>query len=168
MAAAILNHHTAAQALTGTTASPMAAAAANGASSASSAASDSATISANDFLTLLVTELKNQDPTANTDPNEYINQLVNVNSLEELISINQTLTTALGSSTTAASSRAASAQATGAGAPAQSASPSAAATLPGALNTAATQLAPGNLGIPAANPAAQSVASSLSGRPRVQ
>jgi flagellar basal-body rod modification protein FlgD len=146
----------------------MAAAAANGASSASSAASDSATISANDFLTLLVTELKNQDPTANTDPNEYINQLVNVNSLEELISINQTLTTALGSSTTAASSRAASAQATGAGAPAQSASPSAAATLPGALNTAATQLAPGNLGIPAANPAAQSVASSLSGRPRVQ
>jgi flagellar basal-body rod modification protein FlgD len=56
--------------------------------------SDSATISANDFLTLLVTEMKNQDPTANTDPNEYINQLVNVNSLQQLISINQTLTTA--------------------------------------------------------------------------
>ena len=115
-----------------------------------------------------MTELKNQDPTADTDPNEYINQLVNVNSLEELISINQTLTTALGSSTTAASSRAASAQATGAGAPAQSASSSAATTLPGAINAAATQLSPGNLGIPAANPAAQSVASSLSGRSRVQ
>jgi flagellar basal-body rod modification protein FlgD len=54
--------------------------------------SDSASISANDFLTLLVTEMKNQDPTANTDPNEYINQLVQVNSLEQLISINQTLT----------------------------------------------------------------------------
>ena len=53
--------------------------------------SDSATISSNDFLTLLVTEMKNQDPTANTDPNEYINQLVQVNSLEQLISINQTL-----------------------------------------------------------------------------
>ena len=53
---------------------------------------DAATISANDFLTLLVTEMKNQDPTANTDPNEYINQLVQVNSLEQLISINQTLT----------------------------------------------------------------------------
>jgi flagellar basal-body rod modification protein FlgD len=52
----------------------------------------SSSISANDFLTLLVTEMKNQDPTANTDPNEYINQLVQVNSLEQLISINQTLT----------------------------------------------------------------------------
>jgi flagellar basal-body rod modification protein FlgD len=59
----------------------------------SSSGNDSATISANDFLTLLVTEMKNQDPTANTDPNEYINQLVQVNSLEQLISINQTLTT---------------------------------------------------------------------------
>ncbi len=58
----------------------------------SSSGSDSATISANDFLTLLVTEMKNQDPTANTDPNEYVNQLVQVNSLQQLISINQTLT----------------------------------------------------------------------------
>src|ERR1700690_808432 len=58
-----------------------------------SSGDDSATISANDFLTLLVTEMKNQDPTANTDPNEYINQLVQVNSLQQLISINQTLTT---------------------------------------------------------------------------
>ena len=56
------------------------------------------TISANDFLTLLVTEMKNQDPTANTDPNQYVNQLVQVNSLEQLININQTLSTTLGSS----------------------------------------------------------------------
>ncbi len=39
-----------------------------------SSSSDSDTISANDFLTLLVTEMQNQDPTADTDPNEYINQ----------------------------------------------------------------------------------------------
>lgn len=58
----------------------------------------SATISANDFLTLLVTEMQNQDPTDQTDPNEYINQLVQVNSLEQLIDINQNLTTALGGS----------------------------------------------------------------------
>lgn len=51
----------------------------------------SASIAANDFLTLLVTELKNQDPTATTDPNEYVNQLVQVNSLQQLISINETL-----------------------------------------------------------------------------
>jgi flagellar basal-body rod modification protein FlgD len=46
-------------------------------------------ITANDFLTLLVTELKNQDPTANTDPNAYVDQLVQVNSLQQLIQINQ-------------------------------------------------------------------------------
>jgi flagellar basal-body rod modification protein FlgD len=53
--------------------------------------SNSATITANDFLQLLVTEMQNQDPTSTTDPNEYINQLVQVNSLEQLISINQDL-----------------------------------------------------------------------------
>jgi|HubBroStandDraft_1064217.scaffolds.fasta_scaffold17684_2 hypothetical protein len=67
-------------------------------SSGSGDSGDSATISANDFLTLLVTEMQNQDPTADTDPNEYINQLVQVNSLEQLIDINQTLTTSLGGS----------------------------------------------------------------------
>ena len=112
--------------------------------------------------------MQNQDPTADTDPNEYINQLVNVNSLEQLISINQTLTTDLGSSTADASGSTASAQASGASAEAKSSSSGAATTLPGALSTAAAQLAPGNLGIPAPNAAAQSVAEALSGRPRVQ
>jgi len=65
---------------------------------ASSSTTSSATISANDFLSLLVTELQNQDPTASTDPNEYINQLVQVNSLEQLIAINQDLTPASGGS----------------------------------------------------------------------
>src|SRR5579859_7534031 len=60
------------------------------------ASAQPSTISANDFLTLLVTEMKNQDPTAQTDPNEYINQLVQVNSLEQLIQINQELSTAVG------------------------------------------------------------------------
>jgi len=59
--------------------------------SSSSSDSGSATITANDFLQLLVTEMKNQDPTSNTDPNEYINQLVGVNSLEQLVQINQDL-----------------------------------------------------------------------------
>jgi hypothetical protein len=40
---------------------------------------------------LLVTELQNQDPTADTDPNEYVDQLVQVNSLQQLIQMNQTL-----------------------------------------------------------------------------
>ncbi len=58
---------------------------------ASTPSTSSATVTANDFLQLLVTEMKNQDPTANTDPNEYINQLVQVNSLEQLVQINQDL-----------------------------------------------------------------------------
>jgi flagellar basal-body rod modification protein FlgD len=72
--------------------------------SGSSSSSNSATISANDFLTLLVTEMQNQDPTAATDPDEYINQLVQVNSLEQLIDINQTLSTDLGSTSSSSAS----------------------------------------------------------------
>jgi len=185
--AGILNHHASAvQALTGSAANPMAAAAsgtsgtsatANATSSSSSTTSSASSISSNDFLTLLVTEMQNQDPTADVDPNEYINQLVNVNSLQQLISINQTLSTDLGSTpasvsgaaTTGASTSAVSSL-TGAGASsqAQSASSGATTTLPGALNAAAAKLAPGNLGVPATNPSAQSVAQSLSGRHRTQ
>ncbi len=62
----------------------------NAAAASSSTAGDTgdATITADDFLTLLVTELQNQDPTSDTDPNAYVNQLVDVNSLQQLISIN--------------------------------------------------------------------------------
>lgn len=73
-------------------------------SSATGGASDQngdTTISANDFLALLVAEMKNQDPTADTDPNAYIDQLVQVNSLQQLIQINQDLG---GSSSTSGSS----------------------------------------------------------------
>ncbi len=51
-------------------------------------ATDTSTITSSDFLTLLVSELKNQDPTQPTDPNAYITQLAQVNSLEQLIQIN--------------------------------------------------------------------------------
>ena len=147
-------------------------------SSDGSSSSDSATISANDFLTLLVTEMQNQDPTQATDPNEYINQLVNVNSLEQLININQTLSTAF-ESTTGATGTDPGGAATGAartggavqqalaaigGSPAASMSPSLIAPAPAATaQPAATHIAPGNLGIPNTNPAAQRVAQSLSG-----
>lgn len=61
-------------------------------STTTSTSSDS-TITANDFLTLLVTEMQNQDPTQPTDPNEYIQQMVGVNSLQQLISINEGIST---------------------------------------------------------------------------
>jgi flagellar basal-body rod modification protein FlgD len=63
----------------------------SGNSNTGNSATSTATITANDFLQLLVTELQNQDPTANTDPNEYVDQLVQVNSLQQLIQMNQTM-----------------------------------------------------------------------------
>ncbi len=55
------------------------------------AAADASDITSSDFLTLLVSELQNQDPTQPADPNAYISQLVGVNSLQQLIQINSGL-----------------------------------------------------------------------------
>jgi flagellar basal-body rod modification protein FlgD len=167
-ATGILNHAAAArQVLKG--AAPMSSSTSGTGSSSSASA---ATISANDFLTLLVTEMKNQDPTANTDPNEYINQLVNVNSLEQLISINQTLSTAAGSGSGTTASGGVS-HAVGASANNPRSVPQAAAahgdTAPGAFagilsHGPAARFAPGNLSVPEVNPAAQRVAQALGGK----
>jgi flagellar basal-body rod modification protein FlgD len=186
-AAGIFSHHLAAgQALTGSSAAPTANAASGTSSSGSAdgssdASSDSSTISANDFLTLLVTEMQNQDPTADTDPNEYINQLVQVNSLEQLIDINQNLSTALGGSSTG-SGASPSGQVVGASASANPKNPTAAqhkGTAVSAVQNAGSSLAasgtaeipnsaakraPGNLSVPDAQPAAQRVAHALNGR----
>jgi flagellar basal-body rod modification protein FlgD len=67
------------------------ASAADTSTSSSSSTTDSSTITSSDFLTLLVTEMKNQDPTAPSDPTQYVQQLVGVNSLEQLIDINNDL-----------------------------------------------------------------------------
>jgi flagellar basal-body rod modification protein FlgD len=175
MATAILNHHmAAAQALAGNTAATSTASAATGkttkteaTSSSSSTSSSAASISSSDFLTLLVTELQNQDPTANTDPNEYVNQLVAVNSLEQLININSTLTSDLGSSSSSTSSDATRASATSLAGNSATAEPNALSggrSIPSAIQTATSKLAPGNLSVPDANPAGQTVAQALTGR----
>ena len=162
---------------------------ANGNNSTDSSTSGDATISANDFLTLLVTELQNQDPTADTDPNEYINQLVEVNSLEQLISINQTLSTDLGAPASSASGSAPSQTAGAIASQTQAAVPGNAGVMQTAVHkAAAAPIAPisalpnsagnspgagalrtqGNLGVPGVNPAAQRVAHALDGRTRAQ
>ena len=127
-------------------------------------------ITANDFLTLLVTEMKNQDPTAQTDPNEYINQLVQVNSLEQLIEINQNLSSALGDSNAGAGT-AASASAKPNGAARVTGPTSGVPDLSGSASrigsshaTAIENPIPstsGNLGIPVTATAAQRVAHAL-------
>ena len=149
-------------------------------------ASSTAAISANDFLTLLVTEMQNQDPTASTDPNEYINQLVNVNSLEQLISINQNLSTVLGVSSTSSSSSTATGTGLASSTTAAKVSSSGVtqsvpqkgkvvagiesfaggtnAANPAASHSAANKRVAGNLSVPAAAPASERVAQSLSGR----
>jgi flagellar basal-body rod modification protein FlgD len=188
-AAGIFNHAmTRVDALTGKPAAATDNSTAGTSGSSDNSDTSSATISANDFLTLLVTEMQNQDPTADTDPNEYIDQLVQVNSLEQLIDINQTLSTDLGSTAATANSSASSQTA--------SASPGAAAARAagvGGVTGAATQLrkahaaqsddavgisgaaqspnashTAGNLGVPSANRAAQRVAHALDGRTRAQ
>jgi flagellar basal-body rod modification protein FlgD len=187
--AGILNHQlTAGQALTGAGATPMASTA-TGSSSTDDSSSSSATISANDFLTLLVTEMQNQDPTADTDPSEYINQLVNVNSLEQLIDINQTLSSSLGTSATSSGSGSTSGQVvsspsslTGGSASARvhaaaqhaSAPPAARSTASAATaghpstEAIGARHAPGNLSIPAAGSAANRVAHALDGQSHTQ
>lgn len=179
---------TAGQALSGSSANPLASPATGTSDTSSTSSTDSSMISANDFLTLLVTEMQNQDPTADTDPNEYINQLVNVNSLEQLININQTLTTDLPSPSTSSASSASTQSAAAASNPAGSnaigASAQASAPKGGVLATAQTasssagaagdlsalssalKRAPGNLSVPNALPAGQTVAHALDGRTR--
>jgi flagellar basal-body rod modification protein FlgD len=141
-------------------------------SSSAGSTANASTISANDFLTLLVTEMKNQDPTASTDPNEYINQLVQVNSLEQLIDINQNLSTALGISGSSSQPSSTPQQAEPAKAPLHN-SPivgGAARYTGGASSSAASQAGvsastiPGNLSVPVTSPAAQRVGLALGGR----
>jgi flagellar basal-body rod modification protein FlgD len=84
-------------------AAAVAAPAATGTSTTTSSTSGSSDITSSDFLTLLVAEMQNQDPTQPTDPNTYIQQLVSVNSLQQLISINSELAAATGSTGTSGS-----------------------------------------------------------------
>jgi len=181
-AAGILNQQmTAGQAPTRNAATPMASAT-SGSGGSNDSSGNSATVSANDFLTLLVTEMQNQDPTSNTDPNEYINQLVNVNSLEQLIDINRTLTADSTPSssgtgakpvvapasaanpaalTSAATSPRTAAHVTGSPLSAATSSVASSASVP---HAASAQRMSGNLSAPNASPAARRVGHALAGR----
>jgi flagellar basal-body rod modification protein FlgD len=49
------------------------------------------------FLSLLAQELQNQDPTAPMDSTEMVGQMISLNQLDQLASINQVVTNSLGS-----------------------------------------------------------------------
>ena len=67
-------------------------------SSSVNTAAQSATVNYNQFLQLLVTELQNQDPTAPTDPTQYMSQLASFSSVAQQIQTNSKLDTMLTSS----------------------------------------------------------------------
>ena len=62
--------------------------------SANSAATSAANSAESTFISLLVTELQSQDPTQPMDPTQMVGQMFSMNQLEQLISINQTLSNA--------------------------------------------------------------------------
>jgi flagellar basal-body rod modification protein FlgD len=101
--------------LLGTSAQAPKAAATSSTSGSSSSGSNSTSAASlqQTFLNLLVTELQNQDPTAPVDPTEMVGQLVSLNQLDQLISINSTLGSLVsGGSSTAATANAAQGPAT--------------------------------------------------------
>ena len=62
-------------------------------SSTAAATSSAATLNYDDFLQLMVTELKNQDPTQPTDPTQYLSQLASFSQVEQQLNTNSRLTT---------------------------------------------------------------------------
>ena len=64
-------------------------------SSSSAATAAGAMVDYNSFLTLLVAELKNQDPTNPTDPTQYMSQLASFSAVGQNVQTNQKLDTML-------------------------------------------------------------------------
>ena len=61
---------------------------ANNTASATTAAMTNS-LNPNDFMSLLVAEIQNQDPTQPMDPTTFMSQLVDLNQLEQVTQINQ-------------------------------------------------------------------------------
>jgi flagellar basal-body rod modification protein FlgD len=73
-------------------------AAATTAASAAKTTAASATLNYNEFLQLLMTEMKNQDPTQPMDPAAQLSQLASFSAVEQQVQTNATLTTLLNTS----------------------------------------------------------------------
>lgn len=76
------------------TTNPVTSSAATGAGTNSTASSGGNVDSM--FMQLLITQLKNQDPTSPMDPSAFVQQLAQVTSLDQLTQINQLLQKVLG------------------------------------------------------------------------
>ena len=65
--------------------------------SSSATQSSQATVGYNDFLQLLIAQMKNQDPTSPTDMAQYMSQFAQLSSVEQAIQTNTKLDTLLSS-----------------------------------------------------------------------
>jgi flagellar basal-body rod modification protein FlgD len=63
--------------------------------SSSSAAAASPTVDYNQFLNLLIAEIKNQDPTQPMDPTQSVTQLATISGVQQAMQTNATLTSLL-------------------------------------------------------------------------
>jgi len=69
------------------------------AASAASAASSATTLGGTDFLTLMLAQLKNQDPTSPVDSNEFLSQLASLSEVQGITQLNTSFATLSGSLT---------------------------------------------------------------------
>lgn len=72
--------------------------AARSTTSTSSSSTASPTVSYNDFLQLLIAQMRNQDPTSPTDMSQYMSQFAQLSSVEQAIQTNTKLDTLLSTS----------------------------------------------------------------------
>jgi flagellar basal-body rod modification protein FlgD len=93
---------------TGSSSSSASSSSANAAAGTNSIASNSIAGNFNEFLQLLTTQLKNQNPLDPLDTNQFTQQLVQFSSVEQQINMNTQLTTLIGLQQTAQSAQAAS------------------------------------------------------------
>jgi flagellar basal-body rod modification protein FlgD len=71
---------------------PVTMSAAQSSSSSDSKSTDAGTVDKTEFLKLLVTQLRNQDPMNPVENQEFVAQLATFSSLEQLIAINKAVT----------------------------------------------------------------------------
>lgn len=73
------------------------------ANSSTGSSSNSPGVTNDTFMQLLITQLQNQSPLDPVDPNQFVNQLVQFNTLNEVIGIHQILQQSAGTGTSGSS-----------------------------------------------------------------
>jgi flagellar basal-body rod modification protein FlgD len=66
---------------------------ANGASTANASTANGVTLGGTDFLTLMLAQLKNQDPTSPVDSNEFLSQLASLSEVQGITQLNTSFST---------------------------------------------------------------------------